>query len=65
MGVIIFGSLAVWVPNPDWLYRILVLCDGFQPPRLGRGVRAVSRLCIEYPGICLTAEENHGKLQSG
>ena len=25
----------------------------------GRGLRAVPRLCIEYPGICLTTEENH------
>jgi len=31
----------------------------------GRGVRAVARLCILYPGICPTTEENHGKPQSG
>jgi len=31
----------------------------------GGGLRAVPRLCIEYPGICLTTEENHGKPQSG
>jgi hypothetical protein len=31
--------------------------------RLGRGVRAVPRLNIVYPGICLTTEENHGKSQ--
>ena len=29
------------------------------------GVRAVPQLCIVYPGICLTTEENHGKPQSG
>ena len=32
-----------------------------KPPRLGRGVRAVPRLNIVYPGICLTTEENHGE----
>jgi len=33
-----------------------------RPPRLGVGMRAVSRLCIELcPGIYLTSEENHGK----
>jgi len=31
----------------------------------GGGLRAVPRLCVEYPGICLTTEENHGKPQSG
>jgi hypothetical protein len=36
-----------------------------KPPRLGRGVRAVPRLNIVYPDICLTTEENHGKPQSG
>ena len=31
-------------------------------PRLGVGMRAVPRLCIELcPGIYLTTEENHGK----
>ena len=29
------------------------------------GMRAVPRLCILYPGICLTTEENHGKPQLG
>ena len=29
------------------------------------GMRAVPRLSILYPGICLTTEENHGKPQSG
>ena len=29
------------------------------------GVRAVPRLCIKYPRICLKTEENHGKPQSG
>ena len=28
-------------------------------------MRAVPPLCIVYPGICLTTEENHGKPQSG
>ena len=28
-------------------------------------MRAVPRLCIIYPGICLTTEETHGKPQSG
>ena len=28
-------------------------------------MRAVPRLSILYPGICLTTEENHGKPQSG
>jgi hypothetical protein len=41
-----------------------------QPPGLGGGgggweIRNVPRLCIVYPGICLTTEENHGKPQSG
>jgi hypothetical protein len=30
-----------------------------------RRLRAVPRLNIPYPGICLTTEENHGKPQSG
>ena len=29
----------------------------------GEGVRAVPRLCIEYPGICLATDENHGNPQ--
>jgi len=66
MGVINFGWLAVWIPSPDWLCHILVLCDICQALRRsrrawGRGMRAVPQLCIEYPGICLTTEENHGK----
>ena len=33
-----------------------------RPPRLGVGMRAVPRLCIELcPGIYHTTEENHGK----
>ena len=33
-----------------------------RPPRLGVGVRAVPRFCIELcPGIYLTTEKNHGK----
>ena len=70
MGGINFGWLAVSVPSPDWLCRILVLCNICQALRWsrrawGRGVRTVPWLCIEYPGICLTPEENHGKPQSG
>ena len=34
-----------------------------KPPRLGRRERAVPRINIAYPGICLTTEENHGKPQ--
>jgi len=30
MGGISFGWLAVWVPIPDWLCRILDLCDIFR-----------------------------------
>jgi len=33
--------------------------------RLGEGVGAVPRLCIEYPGICLKTAENHGKHTNG
>jgi len=37
-----------------------------KPPHLGEGgLRAVHRICIEYPGNCLTTEEYHGKRQSG
>jgi len=65
MGGINFGWLAVWVLSPDWLSRKPEVCDFFQALRWsrgawGRGVRAVPRLCILYPGICLTTEENHG-----
>ena len=64
------GWLSVWVPSPGWLCRILELCDVCQALRCsrrawGRGVRAVPRLCIEYPGICLTTEENHGNHSQG
>jgi hypothetical protein len=30
----------------------------------GRGLRAVPRLCIVYPGICLTTEEKSRKILS-
>ena len=33
MGGINFGSLAVWFPGPDWLCRILELCDVCQALR--------------------------------
>ena len=72
MGGINFASLAVWVLSLDWLSRKLEVCDFFpgtlvKPARLRGegGVRAVPRLCIVYPGVCLTTEENHGKPQSG
>jgi len=58
-----FGWLTVWVLSQSqkrFLSGALV-----KPPRLERGVRAVPRLCILYPGICITTEENHGKPQSG
>jgi len=32
-----------------------------KPPRLGRGLRAMPRLCIIYHGICLTTEEKSRK----
>ena len=28
-------------------------------------MQAVPRLCIVYPGMCITTEENNGKPQSG
>jgi len=70
MGGINFAWLAVWVLSPDWLCRKLGVCDLFpgaqvKPPRLVCGeVRAVPRLCIVYPGIRPTTEENHGKPHS-
>jgi len=70
MGLINIRSLAAWVQSPDWLSRILVLCEVCQALRWSRltwwrEMRTVSRLCIEYPGICLTTEENYGKNRSG
>jgi len=66
MGGINFGWLAVWVPSPDWLCRKLEICDVCQALRWSRRawgteVWAVPRLCIEYPGICLTTEEKSRK----
>jgi hypothetical protein len=68
MGGINFNSLVVWVLSPDWLSRKPKVCDFFG--RLGEaatpgGVWVVPRLCIVYPGICLTTEENHGKPSQG
>jgi len=62
--------LVVFVLSPDCLGRKLGLGDFFQALRCrsrawGEAVRAVPRLCIEYPGICLATEENHGNPQSG
>jgi hypothetical protein len=61
MGGINFGWLAVWVLSPDWLSRKLEVCNFCQglkwSRRTGGGaVQAMSRLCIVYPGICLTTE---------
>ena len=61
-----FGWLALWYPSPDWLCRKLEVCDVCQALRWsrrawGRGVRAVPRLCIEYPGVCSTTEEKSQK----
>ena len=66
MGGINFGWLPVWVLSQDWFSRKLEICDFFQALRWsrrawGRGVRAVSRLCVVYPGICLTTEEKSRK----
>jgi len=36
MGGISFGWLAVWVPSPDWLWRILELCNVCQALRRSR-----------------------------
>ena len=59
MGGINCGWLAVGVPSPDWSYATFVrrLSEAAAPEE-GRGVRAKPRLCIEYPGVCLTTEEN-------
>jgi len=70
MGGINFAWLVAWVLSPDWPSRKLQVCDFFQSlswshRTWGKEVRAVPRLCILYPGICLTTEENHGKPQSG
>jgi len=61
-----FGWLAVWVLSPDWLCRKLEVCDVCQALRWshrawGRGVRAVPRLCILYPGVFITTEEKSRK----
>jgi hypothetical protein len=67
MGGINFGWLAVWVLWPDWLRHILNVCDFLRPlveAAASGGVRDMPRFCIVYPGICLTTEENHEKLQS-
>jgi len=70
MEGISFAWLAVWVLSPDWLSRKLGVSDFLQALRWsrlawGEGVRAVPRLCVLYPGICLTTEENHRKPHSG
>ena len=67
MGGIYFGLLAVWLMSPDSLCRELEVYDVCQVLMLhrrawGRGVRAVSRLCVEYPGICLRTEEKSRKI---
>jgi len=71
MGGINFGWLAFWLLSPDWLSRKLEICDfclalGWSPRAWGSWVRAVSRLCIIYPGICLTTEtESRKNLSQG
>jgi len=60
MGGIDFSWLAVWVLSPDFFQALRWSCHAW-----GRGVRALPRLCIVYPRICLTTENNHGKPQSG
>jgi len=70
MGGINFAWLAVWVLSTESPCRKLGVRDilsspWVKPPRQGGGVQAVPRLCIVYPGICLTTEDNHGKLLSG
>ena len=66
MGGVIFGWLAIRVLSPDWLSRVPEKCATMssvqvRPSRLGEETRAVPRLCILDPGICLTTEGNHGK----
>jgi len=66
MGGIKFGWLAVWVLRPDWLSRKLEVCDVCQAlswsrRAWGKGVWAVPRRCIVYPGICLTTDEKSWK----
>jgi len=43
----------------------VIRCLGEAAAPGGGGLWAVPRLCIEYPGICLTTEENHGNLSQG
>jgi len=64
MGGIIFGWLAVWIPTQtgsvaNWSYAAFVrrLGEAVTP---GGGECGPCPDCIEYPGICLTTEENHG-----
>jgi len=47
MGGLIFGWLAVWVPSPDWLCRILKLCEVCQELRWSR--RTWGRGCAPCP----------------
>jgi hypothetical protein len=67
MGGINFAWLAVLVLSPDWLsHKRDFFCRRLgEAARAWGGMRVVPRLCIVYPGICLTTEENHGKPQSG
>ena len=66
MGRISFGCLGVWALSPEWLSHKPEVCDFCQVLRWnrrawGRGMRAVPRLCILYPGICLKTEEKSRK----
>jgi len=57
MGGIKFAWLAVWVLSPDWLRWS---CHPW-----GRGVRAVPRLCILYPGFALQLRKITENLSQG
>jgi len=49
MGGINFGWLAVWVPSPDWLCRILDLCDVRQALRSRKQrLTAVRTRCADH-----------------
>ena len=46
-----FGWFAVWVPSPDWLCRILELCDIDR--RLGEAAEPEGRECGQCPDFAL------------
>jgi len=66
MGGINFGCLIVSLLSPDRLIRELEIFNFYQALRWSRRacrwrVRAVPRLCIVYPVICLTTDEKSRK----